>query len=90
MVRPTKTQTDLAAKTQALETAQPAKPKPGASAEDLEKRIERLEHILDASIVGDDGLALVGTGHTLDSSEAQDPLQRAVERSNRKRGGRKA
>ncbi len=88
MVRPTKTQTDIAAKTQALEKTQPAKP--GASAEDLEKRIERLEHILDASIVGDDGLALVGTGHTLDSSEAQDPLQRAVERSNRKRGGHKA
>jgi len=88
MARLTKIETDLAAKTQALESAQPSNP--GSSTEELEKRIERLEHRLDAKIVGDDGLALAGTGQGLDTSEAQDPLQRAVSRSNRKRGSRKA
>ncbi len=57
-------------------------------ASELRKRIERLEERLDASIAGDDGLAELDKG--IDKSPSGNPLERAVRRSNIKRGSRKA
>jgi len=57
-------------------------------ADELRKRIERLEERLDHSILGDDGVAELDKG--IDKADSGDPLQRAVRRSNVKRGSRKA
>ncbi|MCX7304941.1 MAG: hypothetical protein NTV73_11500 [Hyphomicrobiales bacterium] len=61
---------------------------PAPETDDLMERIERLEQRLDHSILGDDGVAELDKG--IDKSGAGDPLQRAVQRSNVKRGSRKA
>ena len=55
---------------------------------DIEGRIERLEQRMDESILGDDGLAALDQG--IDKNPSGDALQRAVRRSNIKRGSRKA
>jgi len=57
-------------------------------AQELRKRIERLEERLDESILGDDGLAELD--HGIDKTQSADPLRKAVERSNARRGSRKA
>jgi hypothetical protein len=56
--------------------------------EELRERIERLEERLEHSVLGDDGLAELDKG--IDKAASGDPLQRAVRRSNVKRGSRKA
>ena len=55
---------------------------------DIEERIERLERRIDESILGDDGVAAIDPD--IDRSPSGDALQRAVRRSNLKRGSRKA
>ena len=81
MVR--KTQPD-SAKTPPSEKAAP---KREAGTAELAERIERLEQRLDESILGDDGLAKAVRG--VDPKPSGDTLQRAVRRSNIKRGSRK-
>ncbi len=56
----------------------------GSETEELRHRIERLEERLDASILGDDGLAELDQG--IDKSPAGDALRKAVRRSNARRG----
>lgn len=64
----------------------------------LEGRIERLEERLEESILGDDGLASLDQGvdrqgtnrQGMDPEPSGDTLDRAVRRSNVKRGSRKA
>ncbi|MEQ1941412.1 hypothetical protein ABMA32_03205 [Mesorhizobium sp. VNQ89] len=56
--------------------------------QELRERIERLEERLDESILGDDGLAELD--HGIDKTQSADPLRKAVQRSNVKRGSRKA
>lgn len=73
--------------------ATPAKQKAlSPEAAELRQRIERLEERLDASILGDDGLAEIDAGldKGIDKTPSGDPLERAVRRSNVKRGSRKA
>ncbi len=74
---------------------EPQPPEPAAAqaerridAAELRKRIERLEERLDASILGDDGVAQLDQG--IDKTASGDPLRRAVRRSNVRRGSRKA
>jgi len=54
--------------------------------DELRERIERLEERLDHRILGDDGMAELDSG--IDKSASADPLRKAVERSNVKRGGK--
>ena len=83
-----KTQQDIVAKHKDAEASKPAIKRSPTDDDQLEKRIERLEQRLDESILGDDGLAAVEQG--VDRNPSGDPLQRAVRRSNVKRGSRKA
>ena len=83
----------MARKTEQIRTARqpsakPALPKPEDDTSELRERIERLEQRFDESILGDDGLAAVEQG--IDRNPSGDALQRAVRRSNTKRGSRKA
>jgi hypothetical protein len=62
-------------------------------ASELRKRIERLEERIETSILGDDGLAerdKATLDKGIDKRASGDPLERAVRRSNIKRGSRKA
>jgi hypothetical protein len=63
-------------------------PQPATETDELRERIERLEERLDHSILGDDGVAELDKG--IDKAESGDSLQRAVRRSNVKRGTGKA
>jgi hypothetical protein len=63
-------------------------PQPATETDDLRERIERLEERLDNSILGDDGVTQLDKG--IDKAASGDPLQRAVRRSNDRRGSRKA
>lgn len=65
-----------------------AKLKLEAETRDLRQRMERLEQRLEKSIFGDDELASIEQG--VDRNPSGDTLQRAVRRSNIKRGSRKA
>ncbi len=66
--------------------ASPDKPDQGTSGHDeLEERIERLEKRLEETIDGIEGSAVVRTGVAIDDTERDDPLRRAVDRSNEKR-----
>jgi len=80
MVR--KTQPDNAKTQPATKAA-----KPEREAGELRERIERLEQRLEESILADDGLAAVEKG--VDPNPSGDALQRAVRRSNARRGSRK-
>ena len=84
------TERDMAARRQALEKGKAAVERQPTDADKLEKRIERLEQKLEESVRGNDGLAVSRTDRGLDGSETEDALQRAVSRSNVKRGSRKA
>ena len=90
MSRTTEPKDEMAAKRRATERGKPVVDVPGADENQLEKRIERLERKLEESVRGNDGLALVRDDRGLDSSETEDALERAVSRSNVKRGSRKA
>jgi hypothetical protein len=83
-----KTQQDAVAKHKDAEVSKPTVNRAPTDQDQLEKRIERLEQRLDESILGDDGLAAVEQG--VDRNPSGDTLQRAVRRSNVKRGSRKA
>jgi len=63
-------------------------PPQATETDELRERIERLEERLDHSILGDDGMAELDRG--IDKSASADPLRKAVQRSNLKRGSRKA
>ena len=63
--------------------AKPAAGKPEGAEGELEARIERLEKRLDESVRGNDGLAIAAD--SVDRSETEDALKRAVSRSNDKR-----
>ena len=66
--------------------ASPDKPDQGTSGiDELEERIERLEKRLEETIDGMEGSAPVRTNRTVDDKERDDPLRRAVDRSNEKR-----
>ena len=53
--------------------------------DELEERIERLEKRLEETIDGMEGSAVVRTSVAVDGKEKDDPLRRAVDRSNEKR-----
>jgi hypothetical protein len=89
MTRTTEPKDDMAAKRRAAERGEPAIDDPQADENQLEKRIERLEERIEESVRGNNGLALAGAGRGLDDSESEDALQRAVSRSNVKRGSRR-
>lgn len=55
---------------------------------ELERRVERLEERIEASILGEDGLAELDKG--IDKTPSGNPLEKAVRRSNIRRGSRKA
>lgn len=74
--------------TDPLQTPASGAPAAPPDADELRKRIERLEDRLDHSILGDDGAAELDKG--IDKAASGDSLQRAVRRSNVKRGSRKA
>lgn len=57
-------------------------------AKELRKRIERLEERIEESFLGDDGAAQLDPG--IDKTPSGDALQKAVRRSNVRRGSRKA
>ena len=88
MNRTTKPEKEKPTRPQVAGTAKPGIGSSPAYDDQLEKRIERLEQRLEESIIDGDGLAAAGSG--LDRSESGDALERAVSRSNRKRGSRKA
>jgi hypothetical protein len=88
MNRTTKPKKEKPARRQVAGAASPGIGNSPAYDDQLEKRIERLEQRLEQSLLDDDGLAAAGTG--LDRSESGDALEKAVSRSNRKRGSRKA
>jgi hypothetical protein len=88
MNRTTKPKKEKPDRRQVAGTAKPGIGNPPTYDDQLEKRIERLEQRLEESLIDDDGLAAAGSG--LDRSESGDALERAVSRSNRKRGSRKA
>jgi hypothetical protein len=88
--RPTEPKDEMAAARRAAEKGQPVVDGELADENQLEKRIERLEDRLEESVRGNDGLAIARTDRGLDNSETEDALQRAVSRSNIKRGSRKA
>ena len=90
MSRTTEPKDEMAAKRRATERGKPVVDVLGADENQLEKRIERLERKLEESVRGNDGLALVRDDRGLDFSETEDALERAVSRSNVKRGSRKA
>jgi hypothetical protein len=90
MARTTKPIDDMTAKRRAAEAGKPAVDQPAGDENALEKRIERLEQRLEESVRGNDGLGISRTGRSLDDSETEDALKRAVDRSNIKRGSRKA
>ena len=86
MARTTKPIDDMTARRRAAEAVD----QPASDETALEKRIERLEQRLEESVRGNDGLGISRTGRGLDDSETDDALKRAVQRSNIKRGSRKA
>jgi hypothetical protein len=88
--RPTEPKDGMAAGRRAGEKGRPVVDGEPADENQLEKRIERLEDRLEESVRGNDGLAIARTDRGLDDSETEDALQRAVSRSNIKRGSRKA
>ena len=90
MARTTKPIDDMTARRRAAEAGNPVVEQPASDENDLEKRIERLEQRLEESVRGNDGLGISRTGRGLDDSETDDALKRAVQRSNIKRGSRKA
>ncbi len=89
MARTTKPN-DMADKRRAAEAGKPTADQPASDENALEKRIERLEQRLEESVRGNDGLGISRTDRGLDGSETEDALKRAVDRSNIKRGSRKA